>query len=266
MYRFVLTALLCLMPGVAGANAYLDEGKRLYAQLQYSQAIDQLRVAREVPNATRSEKVEAMDLLARCLIAESQREEAGRVYADLLTFAPGAQLDAALSPKIREVFDEAKRRLYPDGYTALRRLPAAPGVVVYARTGESWRELQLAAQEGWLQATFGAQGEEATAWYAEALGPDGVAIAQLGSRAAPFMQGRPELTRQVTARSAPAEPRLSQAQRIAGGVAVGAAVLAASAGGIMQYRSSTAEGRARDPDVWVDEGAAWHARADSDAK
>lgn len=118
-----------LVASVAGANPWLDEGRKHYEALRYSAAEAQLRLAVSVPTATAEELHEACDLLARALAAQGRLDEARTVYADLLVKAPHAEGPQDASPKIRALFEDAKRRLYPANYVRLKVLPAPAGRV-----------------------------------------------------------------------------------------------------------------------------------------
>jgi hypothetical protein len=108
-------------------NPYLDEGRRLFNELKYAEAIVQLEVARQVPGLSDAQAVEVMELLARSQVAEGRRADAEKTYGDLLLLDPSFSLDRALSPKILEAFDAAKARVFPKDYFKLEVLASAPG-------------------------------------------------------------------------------------------------------------------------------------------
>lgn len=111
----------------SSANPYLDRGRELYGAVRYEAAEAQLRLARKVPTNTPAERWESADLLARALAAQGKQTEARRVYAELLVEDPWAPPPQNVSPKIRELFDEAKRDTYPPEYVRIEELPAPTG-------------------------------------------------------------------------------------------------------------------------------------------
>lgn len=104
---------------VLASNAYLDEARQLYKSLQYQKAEAKLWLAREVPNSTVEEKVEANDLLARCLAAQGRMDETEQVYADLLELSPNDAGPEGAAPKLREAFFRAKEKKFPKTYVRL---------------------------------------------------------------------------------------------------------------------------------------------------
>src|SRR5258705_13647266 len=112
---------------VLAVNPHLDEGRRLYEQLKYPEAEARLKVAELSPTNTPEERAQIADLLARSLIAQGRAADAERTWAELLAKQPHAPDPAGASPKIRDVFQRAKKSVYPEGFVRLGRGPAAPG-------------------------------------------------------------------------------------------------------------------------------------------
>ena len=121
----LLITLLLAQP----SNPYLDDARRLVRELKFGEALQQLKVAREVPGLSRPQVVEVLELSARCHVAEGRRNQAEAAYTELLTLAPSFLPEASLSPKILETFSAAKARLYPRDYVKLVRESSAPGRV-----------------------------------------------------------------------------------------------------------------------------------------
>lgn len=270
-----------LLATVAAANPYLEEGRRLYDGLRFSEAISQLLVARAVPNASVAERVETLDLLGRSLIAEGRLPEAEEAFTALLTLAPSTELDPSLSPKILEVFTAVKVRLYPEGYVLLRPLSAPPRVVRVAlldpwrqvaqvtaelRTAEGWRPLATTEAEGTWTAQLPPLSTGEPQWAFEARSPAGKVLARIEGPPRPAVAE--PLSAAVGSGPARAEAGVHQGaplRRSAAWAATATAVVAGVAGGIMQYRSAAAVER-REGTEWVDQGRAWDRRAQSDAR
>ncbi len=192
----------CAWGVTAWGNPYLDEARKHYEALRFAEALEQLRIARQVPTNDAAEKREILDLLARCQVAEGQRAEAEATFSDLLAQEPAFELPRSVSPKIREAFDTAKRRLYPPDFAALEALPAPPGqararlvdpwaqvatvvLITRAETGGVWKESPATLEEGVAVLSLAREGQKVE-WYAEARRADGRALAALGSERAPL--------------------------------------------------------------------------------
>jgi tetratricopeptide (TPR) repeat protein len=102
--------LLLLWPLSTWANPYLEDGRALFAELRYAEAISKLEYARRVPTDSLQERVEILDLLGRSLVAEGQRARAEKIFEELLTLQPGFTYGPEVAPKIVEVFQAAQQR------------------------------------------------------------------------------------------------------------------------------------------------------------
>lgn len=122
------------------ANPHLDEARRLYEQLKYPDAVARLRVARDVPTNTPDEQRQIADLLARSLIAQGRTADAEKAWAELLAAQPDAPEPVDASPKIREVFQKAKRSVYPADFVKLERGPSPPELLEATLT-DPWRRV-----------------------------------------------------------------------------------------------------------------------------
>jgi hypothetical protein len=144
-------------------NTYLDEGKRLFNELKYADAIVQLQVARQVPGLSDAQTVEVLDLLARSQVAEGRRADAEKSYGDLLLLAPSFTPDRSLSPKILEAFDAAKARVFPKDYFKLEPIASAPGIArlriidPWNRAGAFELDSRLEGDPAWQLDTVTAQ-------------------------------------------------------------------------------------------------------------
>lgn len=191
---------------VGGANPYLDEGRRLYEQVRYAQAEEQLRLAFQVPTSTTEERRAAGDLLARSLAAQGRNDEARRVYAELLSKDPSAPPPRDASPKIRALFVAAKEQVFPSDFVAIEPLPA-PGSRISARLVDPWSkvarlELVTPGPDGSVlrqplepdAGRYAADLRPGTSYWVEALSADGQVVARLGSEDAPRVAAGTTLT------------------------------------------------------------------------
>lgn len=271
--------ILLMTPQAAVANEYLSKGRALYESLRFAEAIEQLRIAREVPTSSPAQTREVLDLLARCLIAEGEVEEAERALTELLTIDPSVDLDRALSPKILEVFDRVKERLYPKDYVRLRADRAPPGIA-RLQVVDPWRQvaqvrvqLQRGAafvpvaarreQDAWV-ATLSDGSAPRVTWYAQAVDEAGKVVATLGTPEQPYVfDAVPSAA--LPAPKTPPSPGASSFRTRAAWGAVGVAVLAGAAGGVMQYRSQAALARYERAE-WAYQRRSNYERATSDAR
>ena len=122
------------------ANPYLDEGRRLAKELKFAECIDQMKVASQVLDFSKAEKLEVLTLLGRCQIAEGQRTAAEESFAQLLSVAPEHELDPKESPKILEVFAVVKKRLYAPDFVQLSPQPARAGQAIF-RLVDPWHRV-----------------------------------------------------------------------------------------------------------------------------
>jgi hypothetical protein len=246
----IVALLACAWSGVARANPYLDQARKDYKELRFAEALEQLKIARQVPTGDRLEHIEILDLLARCQVAEG-RAEAQATFAELLALEPGFELPRAVSPKIREVFDAAKTGLFAPDFAALEPLPAPPGegrarlvdpwhkvvaVVLLTRgdDGEPWKETAVQPEAGVAIFPLTARGRHVS-WYAEARAADGRPLASLASAAKPIkLEAVPEAAL-PRAEAAPA-PRAS-GKTVAASLVTALAVAAVAGGAFMQASS-----------------------------
>jgi hypothetical protein len=274
MIGLVLTLL-------AVANPYFDEAKRLADDLHFAEAIEQLKVARQVPGRTEAEQVEVLDLLARCLAAEGRRSEAQSTYEELLVIAPSFEPDRSLSPKILEAFDAAKAKVFPPGYLELQPLPAPFGrarlrvidpwqraisfeLNMRVDTEETWTTTPLTSEEGALTIELMGAPLRTLEWFVNALDASGAVVGRYGSAQEPKRHTIPAVT--PGALVVTDTPRV---QRWPAWVAVGIGVAAAITGVAFQVQSAQRarllDDRTMAPGDWADTARAEHSRAQRDA-
>lgn len=279
----MLTAALTLLLAQP-ANPYLEAARGLARELKFAEAIAQLKVARQVPDLQGAQRVEVLELLARCQIAEGNRADAEAAFTELLSLEPEHELDReATSPKIVAVFDEVKRRLFPDERVSLVEESAPPGRV-RARVVDPFkrvRRAELVTRTGagpWVSEplTVGdrlldlpaptAPGAEARAWYLRLVGDSDEVLATLASAEAP----RTSPARLVSVEtSAPADGGLAPT-KVAALVSAGLAVVAVGVGTGLQLNAQALDRAARDasrpPGDWADTARATHADAVAQAR
>ncbi len=260
-------------------NPYLLEGRELAKAARFAEAIAQLKVARQVPDLDPAQRVEVLELLGRCEVAEGHRDEADAAYAELLGLEPDFELAPDTSPKVLELFEKVKQRLYPPPWLKLVSLPSAPGeaqarlVNPYHRVvqlsflvrldGGPWERRAVAAEGGVVRLPLEVEPGHALDWYLEADDEQGSAVTGLGSATQPQHVAVPAGAAVV---GAGPTPRL---KRVPAWVAVAVAVAAAGAGAAFQSLSAREARDAHDathpPGDWADTARAAQGRAVSDA-
>ncbi len=216
------------------SNAWLDEARSLVGALRFGEAISRLEVARQVPSLTAAQRREVIELLAYCQVAEGQRDAAEATYIELLRAEPSMELEKERSsPKVLEVFEAAKRALYPPDYVRLEETPSPAGRVQLRlvdpwrrvtslvrferRDAGPWREV-VSELSFPLQVAVGS----ALEWYVEARAGDAVA-ALVATAEAPRRVEAPRIVQSATPLVEGANPR-----RVAGVVVIGVAIVAAA--------------------------------------
>lgn len=213
------------------ANPALDEGRALYQQLNYEQALVKLKAAAESADGT-AERRESYDLLARTWAALGDTRQAEATYAQLLAKDPLAPAPAEAAPKIRAAYTSAKTSLFPPGTVRLTRV-AGPVNRLRLQLFDPWSavsklELHEVVSEKdkvkslevkpAMELSLGARTE--LAWVV-ALSSKGEVLASLGSRAKPlrFAKGKepppaPPAPPLVTAPDAPRPTPDAQAKAL----------------------------------------------------
>jgi hypothetical protein len=196
-----MTTVALFLQLALAANPYLGEGKALFEALKYPEAEARLRTAAQVPETTVDERRAIYDLLARAVLAQGRGPDAELVYAELLAKDAGAPAPKG-APKVRDAFQRAKERLYPQPFARIVQLPAAPGKIevslldpwsvidaVVLIVGQDEQKLSPTGQGRYsAELAGGAQ------FRVEARSKDALVLATLGSSDAPLaMPSAPKL-------------------------------------------------------------------------
>lgn len=139
----LIAALLCAaVPAVADSPSarierQLERGYKQFQDLEYRGAIQILRPLRLDPDATRAQKVRALELIGISHLILGEKARATEAFQDLLTIDAGYQLrhDDG-SPKIRAFYENVKSDFLP-GFAAgmeARMDHSAPSTAVAGRT------------------------------------------------------------------------------------------------------------------------------------
>ncbi len=258
------------------ANPYFANGQALAQKLKFAEAIEQLKVARQVPGAP--ELVQVLELLGTCLVAEGARKDAESVFAELLELRPEHELERATSPKISEVFLDVKHRLYPGDSVTLRLVASRDGeelvqvqdpyrkvahfAFVARDDGGPWKEALVTPNETSLRLVVAPRPGHSVEWYLEAREEEGRVLASLGNAEEPQRRAVALVGPMLVAH---ATPRL---ERVPAWVAVGLSVVAGLVGALLQAQSLDLALRSQQgapPNDWADTARATHQRAVTDA-
>ncbi len=94
---------------------FLERGKKLFDDLEYSGAIQTLAPVTRDARATRAQRLRALELIALANFIKGDRAAARATFERILDIDPGYQLrDTSGSPKIRAFFDDLKKQLIPN--------------------------------------------------------------------------------------------------------------------------------------------------------
>lgn len=190
-----------LWPSQVRAHALVDEGRRLYEEAEFVEALDVLGRAASGDDLLLPELVELLEL--RALVHSAVGDEAA-VREDLRTLAavvPEHTLPRGMPPDVQRMFTEIRASA-----TGSPRLIATPsvagpatgnGVVIEVNVENDWAAVVRAirirgrAEGDYLEATdaplfVAAPLGTVISYYAEAIGPGGAIIATAGSAEAPL--------------------------------------------------------------------------------
>jgi hypothetical protein len=286
IFNLVLSLFLSAAQGDMVANPYLVKARGLYASQRFVEARGQLEIALEVPSMEPTQELETLDLLARCHIAEGKRALAEEAFARLLAHDPHWEPDRSTSPKILEVFDAAKSRLFARQYATFRELPAPPRhlraavldpwkriarVLLMSQSSgqKSWQERELLLADHVVAFDFDTA-PQTERWYLEARDGAGETLARLGSSDEPFTldvrsRAPEEALSPRPAKPDPSSGPLSRMKRTSAWVAAGVALAAAAGGVVLQVQSRRAAADARSQE-WADSARDRQARAIDEAR
>lgn len=242
----------------------------LYAAQRFPEARAVLKTIRASPEFSTKERVEVLHLLARCYLAEDNPAEAEATYVDLLAIDPRWNVPAMTSPKIVEVFNRTKSRIYASNFVGLS-LGRGDNHGQWVHLVDPWskvatlkmfRRLQGAAS--WREQALPvetdvhlSEPEADETWYLEAYDEAQNRVAHLGTETAPQLSLRATLDK-----TGPAEP--TKARKIGGWavLGIGAAVLTSAV--VLQVASQGSSAQARQ-EAWADLARGHQERAVSQA-
>ena len=120
----LLTVAALLTPARAEIDSPLvKQGLAAYASLDYARAIALLEQARN-ESLTRDEKIAAYRTLGMAYAATGQLAPAKSSFQHLLRVDPSIELDRAVAPKVRAVFEEAKAEAATSAHAMAPALPS----------------------------------------------------------------------------------------------------------------------------------------------
>ncbi len=190
----------------------VDEGRRLYRELEFLGAIEALERALDVPGLGPARRAEALEVLGSALVVLDRDEEASAVFAELFDLDPYYEVrEPSGSPKIARFVARVRRELVPDARLdpearLTLELPRA------ARVGQA-TTLRLRASPSVRRVRLFVRGAEETEFAALAVSPLGAAlfVATLPARPRPdelelYAVGRDERGRVLTRAGSPLAP------------------------------------------------------------
>jgi hypothetical protein len=140
LVRRSLFILLLTVAATAGANPYLEEGRRLFVKLEVQEAITRLEIAQRVTTNSLEEKQEILELLGRAHLSLNQISESEAAFSELLELAPSTELDRRLPPKVRALFQKVKARLFAPGQVEMKQV-ASPSEELWFKPLDPWNRI-----------------------------------------------------------------------------------------------------------------------------
>lgn len=255
----MLTATVLALVLAQPANPWLAEAKALTAELRFNEALERLDLARSVPGMTPAQRHELFELRGRCLVAVGKREAAVDDFASLLREDPTWEPEREKTPpKVLEVFDDAKTRVYPADFVQLELLPGPIGEVSVkvvdpwhrvaqlfrlVRVNDApWDEVEVVRANGLAAFPLVVPARARVSWYLEARDSGGAVVAHVGTQQEPRLASTMEVDVTAQTLKDTAGPR-----RITGWVVLGVGVLSVIAGAVLQINGWGLRLAARDP-------------------
>src|SRR5512139_482010 len=111
---FASTAARADDVGPQAIETYLERGKKLFEDQEYTAAIQALAPVTRDARATRSQRLRALEVIALAQFIRNDTAAARATFERILDIDPGYQLrDTSGSPALRTFFDELKKQLIP---------------------------------------------------------------------------------------------------------------------------------------------------------
>lgn len=100
--------------GPQAIETYLERGKKLFEEQEYTAAIQTLAPVTRDARATRSQRLRALEVIALAQFIRNDKAAARATFERILDIDPGYQLrDTSGSPDLRAFFDDLKKQLIP---------------------------------------------------------------------------------------------------------------------------------------------------------
>ena len=194
----ILLAVLSLAwSGTAFAHAEVDEGRRLFEEAQFLEALDAFARAEAAEDLSLDELVTLLETRALVHLAMGNEEPMRSDLARLVAVAPDHALDRRAPPEVRRAYAEVRSQSAGPVRLSVSPTPVATGVSIEA-TAENDPQRLVRRVRVFGRATGDARWERAddapllvtaegvVEYYARAVGPGGVVLASSGSDDAPL--------------------------------------------------------------------------------
>lgn len=101
--------------GPQAIETYLERGKKLFEEQEYTAAVQTLAPVTRDARATRSQRLRALEVIALAQFIRNDKGAARATFERILDIDPGYQLrDTSGSPALRAFFDDLKKQLIPN--------------------------------------------------------------------------------------------------------------------------------------------------------
>ncbi len=194
-------------PGTARAHPAVDEARAMYEEADFEGALAAIDRALSGDDLTRDELLDALRLRALVHLGMGDAEAMAEAVSAWVALAPDLELDESVPPEIRDAARQARGRGDEELGLRARATPTATGVRIDAEVrgdraelvrtvrlhgrvgGGAWERSETAPLE--LAVPDAAE----VAYYAEAVGPGGVVVANEGSAREPLRWSPPAIER-----------------------------------------------------------------------
>lgn len=183
--------------GTAFANAEVDEGRRLFEEAEFLEALDAFARAEAAEDLTEDELVALLETRALVHLAMGNEEPMRADLARLVTVAPEHALDRRAPPEVRRAYAEVRSQSSGPVRLSVSPTPVATGVSIEASAQNDAQRLvrrvrifgRAQGAGSWERADDApllVTASGVVEYYAQAIGPGGVVLASSGSDDAPL--------------------------------------------------------------------------------
>lgn len=192
-------AIVWLTASPAYAHPLVDQGRRLYEEAEFDQAMAVLARAEQSNDLTRPDLVELFRVRVLLRVAMEQADAMEADVERLLSLDPSFDFGDSAPPEVNEIVVRIRRRVTEPVGVEAHVEPTATGVSVNARATNDpaglVREVRVRArtdESAWVgplppPLELALQGDQSLSYHVEVIGVGGVVLAQAGTATEPLV-------------------------------------------------------------------------------